>query len=93
MRSFSAAKDILLSDLDSEIKNNPENEILKSLGRTLKSYESVFELNGVMSEIVVDCLGFEFENGEKLIEFEKYFSDYSNSIRSTELRSLAIILR
>jgi len=89
MRNFSTEKDILLSDLDSEIKNNPKNEILKSLGRTLKSYESVFELNGVMSEIVVDCLGFEFESGEKLIEFEKYFSDYSNSIRSTELRSLA----
>ena len=89
MRNFSTEKDKLLSDLNSEIKNNPKNEILKSLSRMLESYEYISDLNGVLSNIVVDCLGFEFEIGEKLIEFEKYFSDYTNSIRSNELRSLA----
>ena len=89
MRNFSTEKDKLLSVLNTEIKDNPKNEILKSLCRTLESHESVFDLNGVLSRIVVDCLGFEFEIGEKIIEFEKYFSDYSNSICSTELRILA----
>ena len=89
MRNFRKEKDKLLTDLNSEIKNNPKNEILKSLSRTLGSYESVFDLNGILSRIVVDCLDYELAIGEKLIEFEKYFSDYSNSIRSEELRSLA----
>ena len=89
MRNFSIEKDKLLTDLNSEIKNNPKNEILKSLSRTLESYESVFDLNGVLSRIVVDCLDYELEIGEKLIEFENYFSDFSNSISSAELRLLA----
>ena len=89
MRNFSTEKNKLLADLNSEIKNNPKNEILKSLSRTLELYESISDLNGVLSRIVVDCLGFEFKIGEKLIEFENYFSDFSNSIRSAELRTLA----
>ena len=89
MRNFSTEKDKLLSDLNSEIKDNPQNEILKSLSRMLESYEYISDLNGILTNIVIDCLGFEFEIGRKLIEFEKYFSDYSNSIRSDELRSLA----
>ena len=89
MTNFRTEKDKLLSELDSEIKRNPDNEILKSLNRNLNSYKSVSDLNGVLSRTVVDSLGFEFKIGEKLIEFENYFSDFSNSIRSAELRSLA----
>ena len=89
MRNFSTEKDHLLSDLNSEIKNNPKNETLKSLRRMLESYEYISDLNGILTNIVIDCLGFEFEIGQKLIEFEKYFSDYSNAIRSPELRRLA----
>jgi hypothetical protein len=89
MTNFRTEKDKLLSELDSEIKRNPDNETLKSLNRNLNSFQSVSELNGVLSRIVVDSLGFEFKIGGKLIEFENYFSDFSNSIRSTELRNLA----
>ncbi|WP_179339044.1 hypothetical protein [Winogradskyella ludwigii] len=80
MTNFRTEKDKLLSELDSEIKRNPNNETLKSLNRNLNSFQSVSELNGVLSRIVVDSHGFEFEN---------YFSDFSNSIRSIELRNLA----
>ena len=89
MKNFRTEKDKLLSELDSEIKQNPDNEILKSLNLYLNLYKSVSELNGVLSRIVVDSLDFKFKIGEKLIEFENYFSDFSNSIRSTELRNLA----
>ncbi|WP_167342054.1 hypothetical protein [Nonlabens sp. SY33080] len=89
MTNFTIEKHKLLSELDSEIKLNPDNGILKSLRRNLNSYQSVSELNGTLSRIVVDSLGFKFKIGEKLIEFENYFSDFSNSIRSTELRRLA----
>ena len=89
MTNFRTEKRKLLSELDSEIKLNPNNETLKSLSRNLNSYNSVSDLNGILRRIVIDSLGFEFKIGEKLIEFENYFSDFSNSIRSTELRSLA----
>ena len=89
MTNFRTEKERLLSELDSEIRRNPNNEILKSLNRNLNLYKSVSDLNGVLSRTVVDSLGFEFKIGEKLIEFENYFSDFSNSIRSAELRSLA----
>ncbi|WP_179354716.1 hypothetical protein [Winogradskyella vidalii] len=89
MTNFRIEKDKLLSELDSEIKRNPDNEILKSLKRNLNSFQSVSDLNGVLSRTVVDSLDFELKIGEKLIEFENYFSDFSNSIRSAELRSLA----
>jgi glutamine synthetase type III len=89
MTNFRTEKDRLLSELESEIKRNPDNEILKALSRNLNSYQSVSELNGVLSRIVIDSLDFKFEIGEKLIQFENYFSDFSNSIRSTELRKLA----
>jgi len=35
MRDFRTEKDKLLLDLESEIKENPENETLKSLNRIL----------------------------------------------------------
>ena len=89
MTNFKTEKDKLLSELNSEIKRNPDNGILKSLNRTFSSYQSVAELNGTLSITIVDSLGFEFKIGEKLIEFENYFSDFSNSIRSAELRRLA----
>ncbi len=89
MKNFKTEKDKLLFELDSEIKRNPDNEILKSLNRNLNSYQSVSDLNGVLSRTVFDSLDFEFKIGGKLIEFENYFSDFSNSIRSTELRGLA----
>ena len=88
-KNFITEKEKLLSELDSEIKLNPDNGILKSLNQNLNSYQSVSDLNGTLSRIVVDSIGFEFKIGEKLIEFENYFSDFSNSIRSTELRHLA----
>ncbi|MGY5353458.1 hypothetical protein [Wenyingzhuangia sp. IMCC45467] len=89
MTDFKTEKAKLLSELNSEIKRNPNNEILEILKNNLDSYQSVSELNGFLSRTIVDSLNFEFKIGEKLIEFENYFSDYSNSIRSTELRSLA----
>jgi len=69
MRNFSTEKDKLLANLNSEIKNNPKNEILKSLSWTLESYESISDLNGALSRIVVDCLGFEFKIGENLTKY------------------------
>jgi hypothetical protein len=89
MTNFKTEKDKLLSELDSEIKRNPDNGILKSLYRNLNSLQYVSDLNGILSRIVVDSLGYEFKIGEKLIEFENYFSDFSNSIRSAELKRLA----
>ena len=92
MRNFKTEKDILLSELESEIKLNPDNEILKVLNHNLNSYQHISELNGALSRIVVDSLNFKGEIGAKIIQFENYFSDFSNSIRSTELRKLAKIL-
>ena len=89
MRNFKTEKDKLLSELESEIKSHPDNEILKTLYRILNSHQSVNELNGVLSRIIVDSLDYEFQIGQKLIEFENFFSDFSNSIRSDELRRLA----
>ena len=89
MRNFKTEKDKLLSELESEIKSHPDNEILKTLYRNLNSHQSVNELNGVLSRIIVDSLDYEFQIGQKLIEFENFFSDFSNSIRSDELRKLA----
>ncbi len=89
MNDFKIKKEKLLSYLDLEIKNNPENNILKLLQKNLKSYNSVLDLNGYLSRTVVDCLDFELKIGEKLIEFEHYFSDLSNSIKSKELKKLA----
>lgn len=87
--NFKTEKAKLLSELESEIKSHPDNEILKSLYRNLNSHQSATELNGVLSRIIVDSLDYKFHIGQKLIEFENFFSDFSNSIRSDELRVLA----
>ncbi|AXT59293.1 hypothetical protein D1816_02665 [Aquimarina sp. AD10] len=89
MTDFNIEKDRLLLELDSEIISNPNNEVLKSLNRILKSHNSFSELNGALSRTVVDSLGFELKIGEKIIEFENYFSDFSNSIDSPDLKKLA----
>jgi len=89
MKNFRTEKDRLLSELESETKRNPSDEVLKNLNQVLNSYQSVSDLNGVLSRIVVDSLDYKFEIGEKLIQFENYFSDFSNSIRSNELRKIA----
>lgn len=72
MTDFRTKKDKLLSELNSEVESNPENDTLKSLYQILKSYNSVSELDGTLSHTVVDSLGFEYRIGEKLIEFENY---------------------
>ena len=89
MKNFSVEKNRLVSELNSEIINNPNNEILKSLNQILKSYNSVSDLNGKLSRIIVDSLEHNLKIGEKLIQFENYFSDYSNAIQSTDLKKLA----
>ena len=89
MTNFKTEKDKLLSELESEINLHSDNEILKTLYRNLNSYQFVSELNGALSRIVVDSLDYKFQIGQKLIEFENFFSDFSNSIRSDELKTLA----
>ncbi len=89
MRNFRTEKDRLLLELETEIIENPKNETLKSLKRILYSHNSELELNGILSAVVIEALEFEFKIGERLIEFENYFSDLSNTIISSDLKRLA----
>jgi hypothetical protein len=89
MTNFITRKEKLMSDLNSEIANNPENEVLKSLKEILNSYALASDLSGSLGHIIVDSLEYDFKIGEQLIEFENFYSDLSNSILSTELRKLA----
>jgi len=61
---------------------------LKSLNQILKSYNSASDLDGKLSRTIVDSHGHPPKIGEKLLQFEHYFSDISNFIESTDLKKL-----
>ena len=81
--------DKFLSSLDNEIVKNPKNQTYKALQGYMQSLNLQRNLSGVLSRTVVDSLDYKFKIGERIIEFDKYFSDPSNSIISTDLKELA----
>ncbi|RKS42483.1 hypothetical protein BC962_3297 [Gillisia mitskevichiae] len=78
-----------LSILDTQIVKNPKIQTYKSLQEYMQSLNLERNLSGVLSRVVVDSLDYKFKIGERIIEFDKYFSDPSNSIISTDLKKLA----
>jgi hypothetical protein len=78
-----------LSLLNIEIEKNPKNQTYKSLQEYMQSLNLDRNLSGVLSRVVIDSLDYKFKIGERIIEFDKYFSDPSNLIISTDLKKLA----
>jgi hypothetical protein len=93
MKKFEIEKAGLIAELDIAIMQNPKDAVLKALKDILGKLNTATELNGVLSRIVVDSLDYEYEVGEKIIEFEQYFLDKTNLIQSQELRQLAKYLK
>ncbi len=89
MKEFNKEKGQLLIELNNEIKIYPNCVSLKSLKTILDKYKCVQDIHGGLSYIIRDSLEFNLRISEKLIDFENYFSDYSNSIKSDELRKIA----
>ncbi len=89
MKEFNKEKEQLLLELNKEIKIYSNCVSLKSLKNILDEYKCVQDIHGGLSYIIRDSLELDLKISEKLIDFENYFSDYSNSIKSDELRKIA----
>ncbi len=81
---FKTEKEKLQRELNIEIENYPQNDTLKSLKNILDSYNRVKDIHKGMSYLIRDSFELDLPISEKLIDFENYFSDYSNSIKSDE---------
>lgn len=79
----------ILSILNNKIDKNPKNKAYESIKNYMQSLNPERNLSGVLSSTVNDTLDYNSKIGERIIEFDQYFSDPSNSIVSTDLKKLA----
>ena len=76
------------ADFQKAILANPKNKSSEEILKLLSRYGQK-KYPGVLSRMIVDTLDYKFQIGERIIEFERYFSDPTNSLISTDLKKLA----
>jgi hypothetical protein len=89
MRDFERERSILISELDKVIEKSRFQAALDRIKSLLVSTHHHTHLNGELTSLVIDELHNDLPVGKKIIEFEKYFRDTTNLIRSDSLRRIA----
>lgn len=92
MKEFEIEKQKLLELLDYDINKHQSDNYLKKIKTTVKSLKNHSDLNGLLTRMVIDGIDFSYKSGEKLIEFEEYYRDKTNLIKSNSLKQLAKML-
>ena len=93
MRDFETEKNNLIQNIKIEIGIAQFGGTLKKIKGLLESTIAHSDLNGELSGLVIDELDNQVRVGEKIIEFENYFRDKTNLIKSASLRKIAKSLK
>lgn len=93
MRDFETEKSKLIQDLEIEIRNAQYKGALEKIKGLVDSLQSHADLDGALSDLVHNELDNKIQVGEKIIDFENYFRDKTNLIKSDYLRQIAKSLK
>jgi len=93
MRDFKTEKNNLIQDIKIEIGIAQPDAILIKIKGLLESINTHSDLDGELSSLVIDELDNQVRVGEQIIEFENYFRDKTNLIKSASLRNIAKSLK
>ena len=89
MRDFETEKLILIKDIEIEISKAQSHATLEKIKELVELLNTHSELDGGLSNLVIDELDNRIQVGEKIIDFENYFRDKTNLIKSDSLREIA----
>jgi hypothetical protein len=89
MRDFETDKFHLIQDIEIEIGKTQFAATLEKIKRILESIKTHSDLDGELSSLVIDELDKKIRVGVKIIDFENYFRDRTNLIKSVSLRQIA----
>lgn len=92
MRNFETEKQKLIDELEKLSLESPNNQNYLRLKEKLRNM-SAEHLDGGISHLVTDQFDYSNPIGEKLIEFESFFTNKVNLLQSEELRNLAKYLQ
>ena len=93
MRDFKTEKFNLIRDIDIEIGITQTDATLIKIKRLIESINTHSDLDGKLSSLVIDELDNRVRIGEQIIDFENYFRDKTNLIKSDSLRIIAKSLK
>ena len=93
MRDFETEIFNLIQDIEIEIGIAQSDAILKKIKGLLESINTHSDSDGELSSLVIDELDNKIRVGEKIIDFEYYFRDKTNLIKSDSLRNIAKSLK
>jgi hypothetical protein len=89
MRDFKTEKTKLIQEIDAAIGKAQSVKNLEKIKGLVESLNSHSDLVGELSNLVMNELGARNPVGEKIIDFENYFRDKTNLIKSDSLRHIA----
>lgn len=89
MRDFQTEKYSLIEAIDREMEKAQFTSTLAKIKSLVESINSHSDLDGALSSLVMDELDKKIRIGVKIIDFENYFRDKTNLIRSNSLRQIA----
>ena len=89
MRDFETEKINLIQEIEIEIGKTQFTATLEKIKGLLESINTHSDLYGELSSLVIDGLDKKIRVGVKIIDFENYFRDKTNLIKSVSLRQIA----
>jgi hypothetical protein len=89
MRDFKTEKLNLIKDIEIEIGKAQSHATLEKIKALVELLNTHSDLEGGLSNLVIDELDNKIQVGEKIIDFENYFRDKTNLIKSDSLRQIA----
>lgn len=89
MRDFETEKRNLIKDIEIEISRAQSHATLEKIKELIQLLNTHSALDGGLSSLVIDELDDGIQVGEKIIDFENYFRDKTNLIKSDLLRKIA----
>jgi len=93
MKDFETEKSNLIQDIEIQIGIAQSDAKLKKIKKLVESINSHSDLDGELSSLVIDELDSKVRVGEQIIDFEKYFRDKTNLIKSDSLKKIAKSLK
>lgn len=89
MRDFKTERLNLIQEIEIEIGIARSDAILNKIKGLLESINTHSDMDGELSSLVIDELDNKIRVGEKIIDFEYYFRDKTNLLKSDSLRNIA----
>jgi len=93
MRDFETEKINLIQEIEIEIGKTQFAATLEKIKGLLESINTHSDLDGELTSLVIDKLDKKIRVGEKIIDFENFFRDKTNLIKSDSIRQIARSLK